>query len=182
MRISSWLTSCACSTSVAECCRTASITAMAAARREGDCDLAATWWVGGWVEVGESWELARPWEFGQARRHPHLRPLWQAPLGGRQPRAANRCIWRDRVLPARPRTSSGYMSACGWWRPMRTSSEWMRRRTGRLLVWIRAMSCGVGAGCGRGGQAKSVVCTEKHGPQQSMPEKQSVAVRGGVQV
>lgn len=36
------LTSCACCTSVAECSRTLSTTAMAAARRDVDCDLHAT--------------------------------------------------------------------------------------------------------------------------------------------
>lgn len=42
MRISSWLTSCACSTRVALCWRTASTTAMAAARRDGLWLLHAT--------------------------------------------------------------------------------------------------------------------------------------------
>lgn len=49
-------------------------------------------------------------------------------------------------------TSSGYMSAWGWCRPMRTSSEWMSRRTGRLLVWMRAMSCGEAEAAGSAGE------------------------------
>lgn len=104
MRISSWLTSCACSTSVALCWRTASTTAMAAARRDG---------------------------------------LW--------------------LLHA---TSRGYISACGWCRPMRTSSEWMRRRTGTDEVWMRAMTWRVGGGwVGRlRGGSRSVELQQRGGP------------------
>lgn len=36
-------------------------------------------------------------------------------------------------------TSRGYMRAWGWWRPTRTSSALMSRRTRGWLVWMRAM-------------------------------------------
>ena len=42
-------------------------------------------------------------------------------------------------------TSTGYSSACGWWRPTRTSSEWMRWRTGSELLWMRATIWGMTA-------------------------------------
>jgi hypothetical protein len=38
-------------------------------------------------------------------------------------------------------TSSGYMRAWGWWRPMLMSRELISRRTGTLLMWMRAMIC-----------------------------------------
>ena len=72
-------TSCACSTSVAECWRTLSTTSMAAERRKEDWLLQAT--------------------------------------------------------------SSGYMSAWGWCRPMQMSRLWMSRRTTVWLVWMRAITC-----------------------------------------
>ena len=72
-------TSCACSTSVAECWRTLSTTCMAALRRKLDWLLQAT--------------------------------------------------------------SSGYMSACGWCRPMQMSRLWIRRRTTACVVWMRAITC-----------------------------------------
>lgn len=66
----------------------------------------------------------------RARRAP---PTWacstSAALCVRTTSSTLYAAWRREALWLLAATSRGYMSACGWCRPMRTSRLWMRLRT-----------------------------------------------------